>query len=95
MQRTHSACPLHPCLLQIFPVKSVYSSGLDVVHQASNKELARARDEAESRAQEVNTRCSLLEAQLRDSQEERGVLSEQVRATLTLHLTVCTAYKGE
>lgn len=48
------------------------------VHQAINKELAKARDEAEKQAHERNARCSLLEAQLRDSQEEKEVLSEQV-----------------
>ncbi len=34
-------------------------------------------------AQEASTRCSLLEAQLRDCQEEKEVLSEQVCDTIT------------
>ena len=46
--------------------------------QAINKELTKDKDEAEREVQEAQARCSTLEAQLRDSQEEKGVLFEQV-----------------
>jgi hypothetical protein len=47
--------------------------------QASARELAEVKEDAERRLQEMRKQCSCTEAQLRESNEEKGVLSEQVR----------------
>ena len=47
--------------------------------QASARELAEVKEDAERRLQEMRKQCSCMETQLRESNEEKGVLSEQVR----------------
>ena len=56
--------------------------------QEINKELTKEKDEAEREGQEAGSRCSTLEAQLRDAQEEKGVLIEQVD-TMSTSCLVC------
>jgi len=51
--------------------------------QANIEELIKDKDKASRQGQEAQTRCSTLEAQLRDVQEEKGVLFEQVDVTCT------------
>ena len=46
--------------------------------QAINEKLIKDKDKALRQEQEAQARCSTLEAQLRDVQEEKGVLFEQV-----------------
>lgn len=56
----------------------------DFARQASNAELGKFKEEAGLRLQETKAQCATLESQLRDVQDERSVLSEQVCTLLFL-----------
>ena len=91
VSRTATSC-MYAALACCVPTQQ---TSQDSVHQAINKELIKARDEAGKQAHERHTRCSLLEAQLRDSQEEKAVLSEQVCAQKHIPLPMHPAKVGK
>ena len=59
--------------------------------QASTRELAEVKEDAERRLQEMRRQSSCVEGQLRESKEEKGALSEQVRM---YHYLLCSGMWG-